>query len=92
MNVSKTKSKKLIKKKENKIKKKKKSEEEKRKEKPKMKKKKKKVRRKKEKKNLKWICSCFFFLDRKHKEENSTELQKANREVEICRGNKPYDL
>jgi len=73
MNVSKTKSKKLIKKKENKIKKK-------------------KVRRKKEKKNLKWICSCFFFLDRKHKEENSTELQKANREVEICRGNKPYDL
>ena len=55
-------------------------------------KKKKKWGGKKKKKNLKWICSCFFFIDRKHKEENSTELQKANREVEICRGNKPYDL
>ena len=35
---------------------------------------------------------AFFFLDKKHKEENSTALQKANMEMEICRGNKPCDL
>ena len=34
----------------------------------------------------------FFFFDKKHKEENSTAPQKANMEVEICRGNKPCDL
>ena len=29
--------------------------------------------------------------DKKNKEENSTAPQKANVEVEICRGNKPCD-
>ena len=39
----------------------------------------------KKKKPLKWIFFLAFF-DKKHKEENSTALQKANMEVEICRG------
>ena len=45
--------------------------------------KKKKVRKRKKKK-LK-INVFLSFFDQKHKEENSTELQKANMEVEICR-------
>ena len=34
----------------------------------------------------------LFFFDKKHKEENATSPQKANMEVEICKGNKPCDL
>ena len=32
------------------------------------------------------------FLNKKNKEENATELQKANMKIEICRGNKQCDL
>ena len=53
---------------------------------------KKSEKEKKKKKTPKMNFSLAFFLDKKHKEENSTALQKANREMEICRGNKPCDL
>jgi len=34
----------------------------------------------------------FFLFWQEHKEENSTPPQKANMEVETCRGNKLCDL
>ena len=38
------------------------------------------------------FLAFFFLFDKKHKEENSTTLQKTNMGVEICWGNKPCDL
>ena len=35
---------------------------------------------------------CMTATKEKHKEENSTALQKANMVVEICKGNKPCDI
>ena len=47
---------------------------------------KKKKKSEKEKKKKKLEINVFLsFFDQKHKEENSTALQKANMEVEICK-------
>ena len=48
-------------------------------------------KRKKDEKREKKTWKFFFFWQ-EHKEENSTAPQKANMEVEKCRGDKPCDL